>query len=446
MPIWLLERMMTWGASPALVWRDRTFTYADLGARVNDWRERLGEMNVRPGQVIALVGDYSPEACALLLAILDSDGIALPLTGATRTQHEEFLRTSQAGLVIEFDNADTWRSRVIDARPTNPLLRQLADSARPGIIFFSSGSTGDSKAALHDVVPLLEKFRVRRPPRSMLNFLLLDHMGGINTLLHALSNGALVVTVDRRDPDSVCEAIARHRVEVLPTSPTFLTLLLVSGAYRRHDLSSLQLITYGTEVMPESTLHRLHEIFPNVELLQTYGLSEVGVLRTRSQSPTSLWMRVGGEGFETKVVNDTLWIRARSAMLGYLNAPNPFDEDGWMNTGDVVEVEGDHIRVLGRRSEMINVGGQKVYPAEVEDVLLQLANVRDASVYGASDPLVGQVVAARVNLVKEEDPTAFRSRMRAFCRERLASFKIPAKVEIVGFDQFSARYKKTRRA
>jgi long-chain acyl-CoA synthetase len=167
-------------------------------------------------------------------------------------------------------------------------------------------------------------------------------------------------------------------------------------------------------------------------------------LRSKSKGSDSLWVKVGGEGFETKVVGGTLWIRAQSAMLGYLNAPSPFDEEGWMNTGDVVEVNGEYIRILGRKSEIINVGGQKVYPAEVESVLLQMDNVKDAVVLGEKNPITGSIVAARVNLFEPEEPSAFRKRMRAFCGDRLASYKIPARVQISDKDQFSARYKRMR--
>src|SRR5207247_91762 len=81
-------------------------------------------------------------------------------------------------------------------------------------------------------------------------------------------------------PEGICRTIARHRVEVLPASPSFLTLLLLSEAHRRHDLSSLRYITYGAEVMPQSTLARLALEFPHVRLLQKYGLTELGTLRS----------------------------------------------------------------------------------------------------------------------------------------------------------------------
>ncbi len=277
-----------------------------------------------------------------------------------------------------------------------------------------------------------------------MTFLLLDHIGGINTLLYTLSNGGTVVSVRSRDADVVCQAVECYRVELLPTSPTFLNLLLVSEAYKRHDLSSLALITYGTEVMPESTLRRLHELFPNIRLQQTYGLSELGILRSKSKDSGSLWVKVGGEGFETKVVDGILWVRAQSAMLGYLNAPSPFDADGWMNTGDAVQVDGEYIRIMGRRTEIINVGGEKVYPAEVENVLLEMDNIQDVTVYGEKNAITGNAVAARVNLAAPEDLFELKKRLRAFCKGRLAPYKIPIKVEITGQQQYGTRFKKRR--
>jgi acyl-CoA synthetase (AMP-forming)/AMP-acid ligase II len=218
----------------------------------------------------------------------------------------------------------------------------------------------------------------------------------------------------------------------------------MSGAAERYDMSSLKRVTYGTEVMPESTLERLHRAFPEVRLQQTYGLSELGILRSKSRESESLWLKVGGEGFETKVEDGTLWIRAASAMLGYLNAPSPFDREGWMNTQDAVEVEGEYIRILGRKTEIINVGGQKVYPAEVESVLMQAPSVLDATAYGEPNPIMGNVVAAQVRLRSSEDPADLRKRLRDFCLERLASFKVPVRFEAVTSDSVSGRFKKMR--
>lgn len=157
-------------------------------------------------------------------------------------------------------------------------------------------------------------------------------------------------------------------------------------------------------------------------------------------------MQIGGEGFETRVVDGILHIKAHSAMLGYLNAPSPFTEDGWFDTGDSVLVDGEYLRFLGRESEIINVGGEKVYPAEVESVIQEMDNVLDAVVYGERNPLMGSVVAAKVTLAQDDSVQEFKQRLRLFCRGKLEQFKIPVKVEVTLEHQVSARFKKMRRA
>lgn len=441
---WLFDRFMTEPAQNFMFWRDQPFSYGWLLGRVQHWRTRLEAAAIMPGAVVALEGDYSPEVVALLLALIERGAILVPLTASVEAHKEEFKQIAEAQVVISFDDGENGAISRREIAVTNDLTRSLIACGDPGLVLFSSGSTGKSKAALHNFMALLEKFKVRRHATVTLTFLLLDHIGGINTLLYVLSNLGTVVAVQNRDPDHVCQSIARYRVEVLPTSPTFLNLLLISEAYRRYDLSSLTRVTYGTEPMPERTLQRIHEILPSVELLQTYGLSEIGIMRSKSRSSDSLWVKVGGEDFESQIKDGILWIRARSAMLGYLNAPSPFDAEGWFNTGDAVEVDGDYIKILGRKSELINVGGSKVYPAEVESVLLQLPNVRDVAVVGEPNPITGQVVAARFNLFEAEDAAQFRKRMRTFCQDRLAAYKIPAKVQIVESEQYSQRFKKMR--
>jgi acyl-CoA synthetase (AMP-forming)/AMP-acid ligase II len=436
--------MAGWRQSAAIVWQDKTFSSQDILDAADSWHHRLDRSAIAAGAVVCLEGDYSPAAVGLLLALIERSAVAVPLTAAARAHRDEFLQEAQVQYLVTVSGADPWQVSELGTVPDNPLLMELAASGDPGLVIFTSGSTGKSKAALHNFARLLERFREPRQPLRTLSFLLLDHIGGINTLFYALSSGATLVTVNDRDPDTVCQAIERHKVEVLPASPSFLNLLIVSEAYNRYDLSSLKRITYGTEVMPETTLTRLRQLFPEAEIWQLYGLSEVGILRCRSPDFGSVWLKVAGEGLETKVADNVLWVKADTAMLGYLNAPSPFDKDGWMNTEDVVEVEGDYIRILGRRTEIINVGGEKVYPAEVENVLIQMDNIRDVTVYGERNVLMGNAVVARVNVFEPEDAQSLKRRIRSFCAGKLARFKIPVKVVVAQEPLFSQRYKKRR--
>jgi acyl-CoA synthetase (AMP-forming)/AMP-acid ligase II len=430
-----------------MIHEQRPVSYAWLLQTVRQYSAQLDQQGVAPGTITALRGDYSPKIVAALLALVDRGTIVVPLSPAAATQEAEFLEIAEVQTVMSFP-AHAGGEFLLErhaAAPRHPLLAQLIGRQHPGLVLFSSGSTGKSKAALHDFVPLLDKFKTPRRGMVTLTFLMIDHIGGINTLFHVLSNAGAVVVSASRDPQTVCATIAANKVELLPTSPTFLNLLLLSEAYNQFDLSSLKLITYGTEMMPKHTLDRIAEILPHVTLQQTYGLSEVGILRSKSERSDSLWVRIGGEGYQTKVEAGTLWIKANSAMMGYLNAPSPFDAEGWLNTGDLVEVQGEHVRFLGRESEIINVGGQKVHPTEIENVLLEIPNVRDVTVSAAPNPITGSMVEARFNLLEPEDFTSFKKRVREYCRGRMEPFKIPARMTIVEKDQFSGRFKKMRR-
>lgn len=441
---WFFERLVEWGDDTALVWKGAASSYAELLRLAEHWQGEFEARKIEPGHVVALEGSFSPNACAALLALVRIGAVSVPLTALMRAQRDTFSEIAEVQLTVEFDAHDAATFLVHDRQVSNPLTKKLIAREHPGLVIFSSGSTGAPKGILHDLAAILEKFEKVRRKKTTLTFLLFDHIGGIDTLLNTLASGGTVVTVESRDPESVCAAIAKHRVHTLPTSPTFLNLLLMSGAADQHDLSSLSVIAYGTEPMPESTLRGLHELFPNVALVQTYGMSELGVLRSRSRDSQSLWLKFTGEGFETKILNGILWVRAKTAMMGYLNAPDLFDEDGWLNTQDAVEVDGEYLRILGRASDLINVGGQKVYPAEVENVLLQLENVQDVAVFGKPQPMMGQVVAARFNLKEPEALDVFKRRMMAFCREKLANYQIPRVVELASAEQFGARFKKMR--
>jgi acyl-CoA synthetase (AMP-forming)/AMP-acid ligase II len=131
-------------------------------------------------------------------------------------------------------------------------------------------------------------------------------------------------------------------------------------------------------------------------------------------------------------------------MLGYLNVPSPFGEEGWFNTGDMVEREDDYVRILGRKSEMINVGGEKVHPTEIENVIQMMEGVEDVTVKSEPNPIVGQMVVAQVKISTNETGAEFKKRLRAFCKDKLANYKIPQKVTIISSPTHGDRYKKMR--
>jgi acyl-CoA synthetase (AMP-forming)/AMP-acid ligase II len=444
---WLLDRFASAPDTLAFDHQGREVTYGGVVERVNGFTRQIQQEGVAPGAKVAILADYSPDVFCLIMALGLNGDIIIPLSRAAVVEEAAALAISGCDWFVEFDaegSQATIRRHVVVA--DTPLVDGLVDAGRPGLILFSSGSTGRPKGILHDLERVADKFRKVRTPVVAIPFLMIDHFGGINTILAITSSLGTVITVADRSVSAICEAVARRRVELLPATPSFLSLMLASGIHRDLDLTSLKRITYGTEVMPQSVLDRLTKAFPGVELQQTYGLSEVGVLRSQSRGDGSLWVRVGGEGFETKVVDDVLWVRSQYRMVGYLNAPSEFDAEGWFNTQDRVEVDGDYVKILGRVTDLINVGGQKVYPAEVEDVILELDNIIDVAVFGEAHPLLGQIVAARVILRAPEAVDILKRRLRVACLAKLAAYKAPAKVYVTDEPLHTARQKKTRRA
>lgn len=428
----------------AIVLDEAPTTYGELRASVADWLLRLDLHKVRPGQCVALHGRLRGELIALLLALAHNRNTVVPFVTPGDVEIERAMAIACVEHSFEF-GPDGVRHHCHPYGQEHPLLECLrSPSPQAGLVLFTSGSTGTGKAAVHRFDRLLENV-LRRPAQSQVTsiFLMLDHIGGMNTLLHVLAHGGTAVFQTDRSVDAVCRTIERHRIEILPTTPTFLNMLLISSDASDYDLSSLKLITYGTEPMLPATLRGLNERLPNVRLKQTYGMTEVGILPTRSESVDSLWMTVGGAEHETKVVEGVLWVRSNSAMIGYLNAPSPFSEDGWLVTGDRVEERGGYIRVLGRDCEMINVGGNKVFPIEVENVILEMPEVSDVVVTGRRNAVTGQIIVATVQTCGG-DADEIEWRVRDHCRRHLPDYKVPMAVKVTHSDLFGARYKKLR--
>ena len=441
-----LERLTLFGISDAIVFDGQAFSYRQLLKAVEDWQSLLSSSDVTAGDVVVLDGPLSIATCAGLLALIDRGATIVPLASTPPAKREEFLELAQAEVVITVDDSGqrnvAWTGRQAD----HELYQRLRAAGRPGLVLFSSGTTGRSKASVLDFGKVLSRYGEPTRPQRILSFLSLDHIGGINTLLHTLSQGGSIITVRERTPEAVFTAIGRDKVQVLPTTPTFLNMVLIAGVLERHATQSRSLVTYGTPPMPLQTLQRLKEALPHVRLKQTYGLSELGILPTRSKDDNSLWLKIGGSGFDYKIVDNVLWVRSEMAMLGYLNAPAPFDKDGYFNTQDVVETDGDYIKILGRKSEILNVAGEKVYPAEVENVLLEIPNITEATVSGHPSPVTGTVVKATVQTAEDEDEASLRRRIRAFCQERMEAYKVPALITVSAAPQHSERFKKIRSA
>lgn len=415
----LLEKLTKkWenSSDPFLIHPTGQLSFAEISAQ-----DPVDLSAIKTGDVVALVGDFNPPSILTLLRLIDLGVIIVPLTVETAEDHEYFFESAQVDVVI--------KDSLINRRETgqaHPMIEDLRKRGNAGLVLFSTGTTGRPKAILHDFSYFLKRFETPRPTLRTINFLLFDHIGGMNTLLHTLFNRGVVVAPEDRSVEGILASCKEHGVEVLPTTPTFLRMMLMSGLIPDKVPESLRIITYGTERMDQPTLDQLCTLLPEVDFRQTFGMSELGIVRVKSEDRQSLFMKVGGEGVETKTVDGVLHIRSANRMLGYLNAPSPFDKDGWYDTKDVVEERNEFYKVVGRTSEVINVGGLKFMASEVERVALLHEYVSLVKVYAKDNPITGQHAEIIVEPAGADrfDKYAFKKHLT----KHLQSHMIPRKI------------------
>ena len=439
----ILDKFKSFNSKNAIVFEDRIYTYEEFIKQIKDYKNILDKHNIS-SKVVVILGDYSFYNLALFFALYENKNIIVPITSNIKKVQDDFIEESFCQTIIKTDEKNLLIQDLKTIFSHN-MIDNLREKNSSGLILFSSGSTGKPKAMIHNLDTLIDFFKdKKKKSMNMLVFLMFDHIGGLNTVFNALCMGACLIIPKIKDAKTICELIEKYKIMVLPSSPTFLNLILISQEYKNYDLSSLRMITYGTETMPQSLLLKLKEVFPKVKFLQTFGTSETGISTTSSKSSNSLFMKLEDINGEYKIVENELWLRSKTQVLGYLNASmDSFTSDGWFKTGDLVEVDGEYIKIIGRAKEVINVGGQKVLPAEVESIILEMEEISDCMVYGEKNAITGQTVVCDVVLNKNIEN--IKKRVRVFCKDRLDAYKIPTKVNVVDKTNFSDRFKKIRK-
>ena len=439
----ILDKFKSFNSKNAIVFEDRIYTYEEFVKQIKDYKNILDKHNIS-SKVVVILGDYSFYNLALFFALYENKNIIVPITSNIKKVQDDFIKESFCQTIIKTDEKNLLIQNLKTTFSHN-MIDNLREKNSSGLILFSSGSTGKPKAMIHNLDTLIDSFKDKKEKSmNMLVFLMFDHIGGLNTVFNALCMGACLIIPKIKDAKTICELIEKYKIMVLPSSPTFLNLILISEEYKNYDLSSLRMITYGTETMPQSLLLKLKDVFPKVKFLQTFGTSETGISTTSSKSSNSLFMKLEDINGEYKIVENELWLRSKTQVLGYLNASmDSFTSDGWFKTGDLVEVDGEYIKIIGRAKEVINVGGQKVLPSEVESIILEMEEISDCMVYGEKNAITGQTVVCDVVLNKNIEN--IKKRVRVFCKDRLDAYKIPTKVNVVDKTNFSDRFKKIRR-
>ena len=429
----------------AIIYDGKKYSYNELYIKIKEIESFIKD-KIKSGEVVAILADYSFVSIALFFALYENKNIIAPITSTSKKEIDGKVKESFSTKIINLENENLVITN-IKSEESHKIINDLQTSKCAGLILFSSGSTGAPKAMIHNLDTLVDSYGDKKQKQiNMLVFLMFDHIGGINTMLNILSMNATMIIPQNRNADDICQLIEEYKIAVLPSSPTFLNLILINRSYEKYDLSSLRMITYGTETMPEGLLGRLKAVFSKVRFLQTFGTSETGIAATSSKSSSSTFMKIDDENLEYKIVDNELWLRSKTQILGYLNrSMESFTNDGWFKTGDLVELDNEgFIKIIGRNKEIINVGGQKVLPSEVESVLLGMDEIEDCLVYGEQNAITGQSVSCDVVLKSGVEADGFKILVRKFCKDKLDNFKIPTRVNVVQKTEFTERFKKSR--
>lgn len=413
-----------------------SWSYGDLR---DEFEDSIAQLTSVPKGTLLIEGDYSVESVAWLIASLSTGWQVVPVVSNKRSIIEARARIADATHCVSHDAS--WRLAEL---PGNDV--KLTPKRESGVVLFSSGSTGEPKAMCKSVdlsPPSATASRSRSTTMALL--LLFDHIGGLNTLLSGIKKGSHMVAPLERNPRTMGELIERYSIRTLPCSPTFLNMMSIDSVFDDYDFKSLRLITYGTERMPEDLLKSLSEKLPRVKFLQTFGTSETGIVKTKSYSSSSTFLTIDDPNVEWMVVEGELWIRSTSQIGGYLNTSDEAIIDGWFKTGDLVELRDDgFFKVVGRKKEVINVGGEKVLPSEIEDLLISALNIVDCTAFAVMNGITGQSVGVKVVPVKGADVKALKKEIRSLARDKLEPFKVPTKISFESTLKHTDRFKKER--
>jgi len=266
---WIFEQIKNQGDSIAIIFNKKSYCYTELYNAIEDYYYKVSN-EVPKGSIVAIISDYSFVAIALFFALYQNKNIIVPITSKVDSDVNDKISVANCEYSIHINDDYSILINKNASSEHHSLIMSIQNVNQSGLILFSSGSTGQPKAMIHNLNNLIDSFKNKKGKKLVfMIFLMFDHIGGLNTMLNCISMGITMVFPTTRNPDEICSLIEKYKVNILPASPTFLNLILISESYLKYDLSSLRMITYGTEPMPESLLLKIKNTFPSVKLLQT---------------------------------------------------------------------------------------------------------------------------------------------------------------------------------
>jgi HIP---CoA ligase len=452
-PEMVLSTADRFGSAEAVVDGETRLSYVELTERVRVAAGAFASLGIERGDRVAIWAPNSVEWIIAAFGLLTAGGVLVPVN--TR------FKTEEAGDIITRSGA-----KAVLVQPGFLGLDYTAPAGVPAIDlksdFLSSGSAFERPVSGGDVADIVfTSGTTGRPKGVMMNHRqtlrmyaewcdLADLREGdryliVNPFFHifgykagcvaSMIRGATILPVPVFTVDTVLDLVERERVTMLPGPPTLYTSLLSAPGQR--DLSSLRAAVTGAADIPVELIRRIRSELPFQSIMTGYGLSEAGTATASrpGDSFEDIATTVGTpcDGLEVRIADDgEVLVRGYSVMLGYLDDPaatrEAIEPDGWLHTGDIGRLDRrGYLTITDRLKDMFTVGGFNVYPAEIENAILSLADVVEVAVVGDPDERLGEV--GRAVVVARPGHSLDEATVLATCRERLANFKVPRRVE-----------------
>lgn len=417
---------------PFFVDESREYSYDEYEASVAREAKVLGE---RAPSAIAVESTPCFETYVKIAAILDR-GHAILLLPPHQFRDEAYRRFLTEELATDFSFSPHGQSLDRLERKPEPRLHEILVTAlstgRSHFIVRTSGSSGKKhKFVLHRTEAFHRKFRAigRRFERT-LAFFPTESIAGAETLIETLTHRTtLVAAGERLTPAGVLDKVVRNRVDYFHTSPTFLNLAAMTK--QTSALAGVHDLVFGSESPQRLVIEALQRDLPHVRFTDSYGMSEIGVLRCLPSAPDATLVTLDDSINPGRVRDGWLEVKTPTPMIAYLNAPTPASPDGWYPTGDAASIENGGLRIKGRADDTINVAGRKFFPLELEDLILRLDDVADVTVTKRKNEMIGDAVVAEVVLRGGVAEADFRLRFKSFCEERLPAYMTPQRLIVL---------------
>ena len=467
------------GEKAAIIFQEKPISFAHLAETVFRLANGLSAIGVRKGDKVAIYLPNQPEYIYSYLALFSIGATVVPLDFMLKEEElQAILAHADASLLItaprEGVSLETVRANVVTLKDV-VLVGEEREGTRPfagiyscvsadapkisiseadrSLILYTSGSTGQPKGVClnykHlDAAPQAMEYFVDLTSRDVkLCALPLSHAGGLVYLQNCIYFGITLVMMGRFNPPEFLRWVEKYKVTCFHMVPSMYYALLQLKEFEKYDLSSIRWVNvFGAPNAPEA-IRRFKTYCPNAKPLNGWGLTETNAPNTVIPMGSDKIESIGRPApwITLKIVDDAgrqvpagevgeLTIKSWVVMEGYYKDAAMTREvlrDGWFYTGDLARCDEEGLYyIVGRKKDMIKVSGQIVFPYEIEEVIHSHPAVKEVAVVGVSDALRGEAIKTFV--VAREGVAVDEQDIRQFCRGRLAHFKLPQSVAVVG--------------